>query len=212
MKRRRIFLIRHGETPSNAKRVFQIPETPLSDRGRLQAAALAERLGGEPIERVIASDYERAAHTGRLVAGAAGVELELEPLLRERNFGDLRGRAYADVDGDPFRDGYAPPGGESWADFHGRADRAWSELVDRLAGATGDVALVTHGLVCRAFVDRCFEAGDWLHAAPPGGLAFANTSVTIVGAEAPFAVERVGCVEHLEAAGLAPASRDAALA
>jgi hypothetical protein len=32
-----IFIIRHGETPGNAARVVQTPETPLSARGVRQA-------------------------------------------------------------------------------------------------------------------------------------------------------------------------------
>lgn len=204
---RRIHLIRHGETPSNAARVFQVPETPLSERGRAQAEAVARRLAGHTIGMVVASDYERAAHTGRLIAAAAGVALELEPLLRERNFGALRGRAYADIEGDPFRPGYAPPEGESWDSFHERSDRAWSAVVERAAECEGDLAVVTHGLVCRRFADRWLDAREILRSAPAGGLAFANTSVTVIDAAPPHAIERLACTAHLDAPELL-ATRD----
>ena len=55
---------------------------------------------------------------------ATGARVEYEPLLHERNFGDIRGTAYADLDVDPFDPAYAPPNGESWETFHARVDRA----------------------------------------------------------------------------------------
>ncbi len=39
-----IFIVRHGETASNAARVVQTPETPLSDLGMAQARRLSRRL------------------------------------------------------------------------------------------------------------------------------------------------------------------------
>ena len=55
-----IFVIRHGETDLNAARVFQRPETPLSERGRRQAALLAIRLQPLGITRIVTSDLARA--------------------------------------------------------------------------------------------------------------------------------------------------------
>ena len=191
----RILVIRHGETASNAARVFQTPETPLSRRGVAQAEALAARLRAHPVGGVVASDFERAHHTARAVAAATGAPLESSTLLHERNFGDLRGTPYADVEGDPFRAGFTPPGGESWSDFHARVDRAWEWLIEVAERTDGELAVVTHGLVCGSLVERKLRlpAG----AASPRG--FANTSLTIAGAAPPFAVERLACVEHLDA-------------
>jgi broad specificity phosphatase PhoE len=41
-----ILLIRHGETDSNAARIVQTPDVPLSARGVAQAERLARRLAG----------------------------------------------------------------------------------------------------------------------------------------------------------------------
>lgn len=205
----RILVIRHGETPSNAARIFQTPETPLSDRGAAQADCLANRLAKFPIGLVLASDLERAHQTARAVVAASGARLELEPLLHERNFGDLRGTAYADVEGDAFASGYAPPGGESWEQFYERADRAWDAVLAAAARCQGDLAVVTHGLVCGAFLDRKLSTDPSTRSPEAGAHAFANTSVTIANATEPWLVERAGCVEHLagleQAADAAPA-------
>src|SRR5262245_44621786 len=138
-----IFLIRHGETPGNAARIVQTPDVPLSARGIAQAERLARRLEGEGIARILSSDLARAVMTAEHLRLATRARVELDPLLQERNFGDIRGTAYADLGFDMFEPGYAPPGGETWEVFHSRVDRAWA-LVQEVARATdGHLAVVT---------------------------------------------------------------------
>jgi len=59
---------------------------------------------------------------------------------------------------------------------------------------SGVLVVVSHGLVIRAMLEA--------HARLPGGAALpermGNTSVTVVGAEAPFAVTVLNCTAHLE--------------
>ncbi|MCP3984280.1 MAG: histidine phosphatase family protein [bacterium] len=193
-----IYLIRHGETALNASGVMQSPETPLSENGLAQAERLGARLLAEDIAHILASDYARAAMTADAVQRATGVALDSEPLLRERNLGDLRGRAYAELDFDPFAEGYAPPNGETWEAFHERVDRAWEQVVGLAARTDGNLAVVTHGLVCRSVVLRLAEAGQ----APTSGYGWFNTSVTILDQEPPFKVHLLNCARHLEDAEL----------
>ncbi len=119
-----IFLIRHGETAGNANRVLQLPETPLSERGIAQAERLGARLAGDGITRIMSSDFARVERSELEIETATGVTIEIEETLRERNFGDLRGRPYSEV-GDVFAEGFEPPGGESWETFYERAERSW---------------------------------------------------------------------------------------
>src|SRR6266850_653297 len=189
-----IVLVRHGETASNAERVLQHPETPLSERGLVQARRVAQRLARTRVARILASDYARALTTAELIRDACGAPLEIDPELRERNFGDLRGRAYADLGFDPFAPGYTPPAGESWEDLHRRVDRLWERMCARAAGLAGDLVLVTHGLVCHSLVSRRIDRGS---AAYTEG-RFANTSVTIVDAAPPWRLQLLGCVAHLD--------------
>ena len=189
-----IFLIRHGETAGNAARVVQMPETPLSARGLLQAERLSRRLASERIERILTSDYARAAMTAEALRKATGASVSVYPELRERNYGDLRGRPYTEVGDYILMEGYEPPNGEGWEVFHARVDRAW-ELVRRdVDSSSGHVAVVTHGLVCYSLVLR------HLHL-PDGGDAptrFGNTSLTVVEPDRPWTVERLACCAHLE--------------
>ena len=189
-----IFVIRHGETPGNAARVFQTPDTPLSARGARQAERLARRLADEGIGHILASDLARAAMTAEHLQAATGAPVTHDPLLQERNFGDIRGTAHADVDADVYAPEYAPPGGEDWATFHARVVRAWARIREAAIATRGHLAVVTHGLVCFSLVRNHF-------ALPPGEtvpMHFGNTAITLVDAAPPWTVRRLNCTAHLE--------------
>jgi broad specificity phosphatase PhoE len=195
-----LFLIRHGETVGNASRTVQLPDDPLSPRGVVQAERLARRLAAEGIAHILSSDLARARTTAEHLQRATGAPLTFEPLLQERNFGDLRGTPYADLGFDMFEPDYAPPNGESWPVFHTRVDQAWAR-VQALAAATGGrLAVVTHGLVCRSLAANHLIL-------PDGEIAperWENTSLTIVDWPAPWRVLLLNCVTHLEGLDAAP--------
>ena len=189
-----IFVARHGETELNAARVIQMPTTPLSARGRRQAERLAGRLAPLGIARILTSDYLRAVETAEAIAARSGAAIVVDPLLRERDFGDIRGTPYNELGRDPFAPDYHPPNGESWSMFHARVAAAW-ELVARTAAATpGNLAVVTHGLVCGALVER--------HLALAAGTSvpslWGNTALTEIDAAPPWSVRTLACVAHLD--------------
>ena len=194
MAARSIFLIRHGETAGNAGRVLQFPDIPLTARGQEQAARLGKRLAGEGVGGILSSDMTRAAMTAEAVARATRLPITFEPLLHERNFGDIRGKQYDELGFDPFALDYAPPNGESWDVFHARVDRAWQRICEVADATPGHLAVVTHGLVCRSIAAR--------HVALADGLVvperWENTSVTIIGARDPWRVDLLNCCAHLE--------------
>src|SRR6185369_6866034 len=108
-----ILLARHGETDWNVERRVQgHSDTPLNDRGRQQACALAEELAGESIDAVYSSDLLRAHETARIVAEQRGLGVTSIRDLRERHFGTWEGltdeeifERYPDVlDGGPWGD------------------------------------------------------------------------------------------------------------
>lgn len=189
-----IFLIRHGETVGNASRVVQRPDNPLSPRGIAQAERLARRLARERIGRVLSSDLARAAATAEHLRRATGAPLSFDPLLHERNFGDLRGTPYANLGFDMFEPDYEPPNGESWPVFHARVDRAWARVQEVAAATDGHLAVVTHGLVCRSLAARHLILPDG-ESAPE---RWDNTSLTVVDCPAPWHVRLLNCVAHLE--------------
>ena len=195
-----IFLIRHGETLGNASRTVQHPDNPLSSRGVAQAERLAERLEREGLTAILASDFARAAQTAEVLGRVIGLPVRHDPLLEERNFGDIRGTPYAELGFDMFAPGYAPPNGETWEVFHARVDRAWALVQARAAATDGHLAVVTHGLVCRSLAAR--------HLLLPVGVEvperWENTSVTIIDHPAPWRVRLLNCVAHLDDLAVQP--------
>ncbi len=201
-----IFLIRHGETVGNAGRIVQKPDSPLSPRGLLQAERLGARLVGARIAHILSSDLARAAATSDSLRRATGAAVEYEPLLHERNFGDLRGTPYADLDFDAFAPDYEPPNGESWEVFHARVDRAWARVQAVAAATEGPLAVVTHGLVCRSLAARHLVLS-------PGTVAperWENTSLTVVEGPAPWRVSLLNCGAHLDGLIVSPDGNTAA--
>ena len=84
-----MILVRHGQSEFNA--VFSvtrvdpgIPDPKLTEEGRRQAAAAAEALRGAGVRRLIASPYRRALETASIIADGLGLEVTIEPLVRER--------------------------------------------------------------------------------------------------------------------------------
>ena len=195
-----IFLIRHGETIGHASRIVQHPDAPLSPHGVAQAERLARRLAQEGVAHIVASDYARARTTAEHLQWATGVALTIDPLLRERNFGDLRGTPYADLGFDMFAPGYAPPNGETWEMFHARVDRAWVRVQALATRTDGNLAVVTHGLVCRSLAGRHLALTDGTTAPE----RWENTSVTIVECPAPWRVRLLNCIAHLDGLDKAP--------
>jgi len=188
-----IIVVRHGETALNAARVVQPANTPLNERGVRQAGLVAPRLGKlEPVH-ILCSDLERTRMTAEPLERLTGLRVEYSPLLQERNFGDIRGRPYAELGEEIFRDDYAPPNGETWDVFHARIDRAWAMVVKRRAEVAGNLIVVTHGLVCRSLVERHLQRTDG-----DGPLRWLNTSVTVADADAPHHVRVLNDTEHLD--------------
>jgi broad specificity phosphatase PhoE len=188
-----ILLVRHGETAGNASRILQRVDVPLNERGIRQAELLARRLFNHGFVHIVCSDLLRARMTAAPLAARSGIAVEESPLLQERNFGDLRGMPYAELTENPFGPDFAPPNGEDWPTFHARVADAFDFIVSRRRSVNGTLVVVTHGLVCRALVER--------HALLPEGVAapehFDNTGVTVLHEGSPHAVSLINCTRHL---------------
>lgn len=190
-----VILVRHGETALNAARVMQPADTPLSERGQIQARAVAQRLAKQGgIGAIVSSDLPRAWLTAAPIAAALGLPVRASASLQERNFGDLRGRPYDTLGFDPLIMDAAPPGGESAADFMQRLHQAFEHLLLLHAAQTGDLVVVTHGLAIRTLLAGPLQVGP----EPLHDLHLANTSVSIFDAAPPHALQLLNCTRHLD--------------
>lgn len=192
-----ILIVRHGETNSNARRIIQTPDIPLSNRGNDQAQSLARRVGELGVTRIISSDYLRTQQTAEHVASATNLEVQYTPLLRERNFGDLRGIPYEELAHDPFdiESDYIPPNGESWIVFNQRVADAWQHVAKEASTTQGKLLVVTHGLVCRSLYQRLFNIPSDVKDLSNYG----NTALSEVGVIEPWTMNLLNCTAHLQA-------------
>ena len=174
---RELWLFRHGETEwSRSGAHTGRTDLPLTDAGRERAAAIGRYVGGRQFALVLTSPLQRARETCAL-AGYSDVA-QIEPDLREWDYGDYEGRTTADIrKEDPgwflWSDGV--PNGETVGEVAARAEA----VIDRAMKAAGDVALFAHGHVLR-ILTAC-----WLELPPGDGRLFALStgSVSVLGYE-----------------------------
>jgi broad specificity phosphatase PhoE len=177
-----LVLVRHGESEGNAARqLLGRSESPLTPRGRADAAVLGARLG--PVSRLVASPLGRARDTAQALG--LDVPVEVDERWIEVDYGELEGRALRDVPAelwsrwraDPM---FRPPDGESLAEVGARVRDACAELFGRDgegARAGADVVVVSHVSPIKAAVAWALGAGDdivWR-------LYLATASITRIG-------------------------------
>jgi broad specificity phosphatase PhoE len=151
-----ILLARHGESDWNrAKRWQGFADRPLTELGREQAVALADRLRDTELDAVYSSDLQRARETAEIVARSKGLRVEVVRDLREVDVGSWSGLTRAEAE-DRCPDAYARwlQGGEGWDD-----GETYAEMSRRVVGAilriaeqheNGRVLVVAHGGSIRA--------------------------------------------------------------
>jgi broad specificity phosphatase PhoE len=169
-------LVRHAETEwTLSGQHTGRTDIPLTQRGRLAAAALAPRLAGHEFDLVLVSPSTRALETCELCGLAQQAQVR-EDLL-EWDYGDFEGLTTAEIRQQrPYwsmwRDG--PPGGEGVAEVGARADRVIAEV--REACRT---AVFSHGHMLRVLGAR------WVELEPADGskLGLSPGSVSLLGYE-----------------------------
>lgn len=189
-----IYLIRHGQTNGNRDRIVQMPDTPLSDLGHQQAKQLAQRFRSISIGNIICSDYIRTQQTAMPLCSLKQSPFTLQPLLRERSFGDLRGRSYADIDADFFAEGYSPPNGETHPQFVQRVNLAWDFILTTYQDTVGSLIIMTHGLVLREIIKQHLIVDNSMQPMSD----FQNTSITEVDGSDKKTVLRFCDAQHLD--------------
>ena len=172
-----LFAVRHGETDWNRIRRLQgHTDTALNDTGVEPAARLAAALARESSAAIHSSDLKRALATAEPVATALGLAVRQSPLLRERNYGLLEGKTFAEIvehfpeeaERLKLRDAsHRMPSGESQQEFFERVVGAVRAIAveeerdamrNRVDARTGPrtVLVVTHGGV----LDMLYRAAN----------------------------------------------------
>ncbi len=176
-ERRRIWLVRHGETEwSKSGQHTGRTDIPLTPGGEQQGKALGRHLAGRRFVLVLTSPLGRARETCRLAGFAAGAQVTDD--LCEWNYGVYEGRTTADVRVE--QPGWSiwtttVPQGETVEQVGERARR----VIARAEGVNGDVAFFAHAHILRIL------AACWIGLPPIHGrnLTLGTASISVLGYE-----------------------------
>ena len=137
-----LLLTRHGQAVAANVMLGGQLDIRLTEEGRSEAEALARRLAGVRVDRIISSPMLRSVETAQAIA--TGRPVEVDERLRELNYGRWENLTYAEIEArdpdlrnrwehDPA--GTHSPDGESGDDVAGRA---LGFLVDLLGAELGE--------------------------------------------------------------------------
>jgi len=180
-----LYLVRHGETEWNADRRFQGQrDTPLSEKGRMQAGIVARALAERQFSALYSSDLSRAAETAEIIADPHGLSPLHDIRLRELSFGEWEGLSLLEVTerwpemaaawrADSLRT--RPPGGETPEGIRQRVAVFIDEIIMRHPD-DHSVCIVGHGGSLRALVAHVLSADLSIYRA----LHLDNCSISII--------------------------------
>ena len=87
-----IYVVRHGQTDYNVKKVFQGHiDIPLNETGEKQALETASKFRNIDVDMILVSPLQRALQTAQPISQITGVPITIEERLIERSFGDMEG-------------------------------------------------------------------------------------------------------------------------
>jgi len=153
-----ILLVRHAHTDAAGKRLMGwTPGVHLNERGRTEAARLAERLQATPVGAIYSSPLERCRETAAPLAKARGLPVRIRRALTEVGYGDWTGWSISSLRRTKLwrQVMLAPstvrfPGGESLLEVQ---ERAISEVLRIAQAHPRDVVVVlSHADVIRLLV------------------------------------------------------------
>ena len=132
-------LLRHGEHELG-RRVLagRMPGVGLSERGRAEIAAVAERLAGEGIAGLYSSPLQRTRESAEIVGARLGLPVVFHDDLIELDFGEWTGSTFDAIRADPRWEPWRTqrslasiPGGESMREVQRRAVEAMMEISEQ---------------------------------------------------------------------------------
>lgn len=203
-----IYLVRHGETEWNVRRLIQgHHDSKLTPVGITQARVLGESLRQIHFDAIFSSDLYRAQHTAELITLERKLAVQTTKLLRERMFGHFEGKTFEEYNqelrdllqqqeslSDEHRKAFKlAPDVESDAEVISRFITSLREIAVAYAGKT--VLVVSHGGCIRQFLMHIGFAP--YRSLPPG--AVGNTAHIVLESDGvEFTIKQVDGVKKEE--------------
>ncbi len=158
-----VLVVRHGLTAATGTALAgRTPGIPLDDRGRGQAAALAERLAQVRLDAIVSSPLDRCAQTAAAIAArqSPAAQVATDERLIEVGYGDWTGQSLRKLSREPlWRVVQAHPsavtfpgdGGETLPDIQRRAVAGIRDWNSRL-GPEAVYLICSHADVIKAIL------------------------------------------------------------
>lgn len=157
-----LILVRHAEPATPAPGEVGPEDPPLCERGRNQAARVADWLARDALDRIVSSPARRARETAEATAARFGLEVAIDDRLRDA---ESAGAAYVPIEIARERDPESYRARiEAYRDasrlgsIAARVNASLDEWAARHRG--GCVAVFCHGSVINAFAVRVLGLGD----------------------------------------------------
>ncbi|MBM3708925.1 MAG: histidine phosphatase family protein [Actinobacteria bacterium] len=165
-----IFLIRHGNTEFNEKKLFRGHfDVPLDSAGIKQAEKTGKFLKDINLNIIYSSPLSRAYRTAEIIKKYQknNIEIIKEDGFKDLNFGEWEGKDYDEAKllypeifdkwiKEPFK--ASIPGGET---LYNAQNRSWETLKEIVARDTGSVlAIVTHRVINKLLILKMLDIGE----------------------------------------------------
>ncbi len=197
-----IYVVRHGESESNAKATFtgQL-NPPLSNTGLKQADCVTSFFDGIHIDAIYSSDLQRACRTVEGVAKRKKLFINTTEKLREINAGSWHGIAFKDIKriygaafdmwkSEPWN--FVFPEGESTLELGNRVYNEIQNIAEKHKNET--VLISTHSTPMRVFISKVRTGGF----EAMGDVALKNGSITkLTYQDGAFSIKDFGITDHL---------------
>ncbi|MDO4436866.1 MAG: histidine phosphatase family protein [Coriobacteriaceae bacterium] len=161
-----LYLVRHGKTMFNEKRVIQgWCDAPLTTEGEQQAA----RIGRYFLQENITFDHAYTStltRTQQTMERITDMPYDRVEDLREWGFGAFEGERVDLMPPFPWVDFYVPFGGEAQLDVRKRVCNALTDIMSRPDHEK--VLVVSHGSACREFLTQWVPDGGYDRGGVPG--------------------------------------------
>lgn len=157
----KLYVVRHGETDWNIENRTQGAKNdlPLNDKGKAQAAALAQRFKNIEVDYIYSSDLKRAYQTAYEISIVKNVKINTDSRLREMNFGIWEGLTSKDIAekyGSIFEvwrsnpKECSIPDGETLLMLQERVLKSIDEIINNHKGK--NIVIVSHGITCKVLI------------------------------------------------------------
>ena len=134
----RVYMVRHGESEGNAKRlIYGWQDYELTEKGEEDARSCAAQLATAGFERCYTSELRRAWHTAKICTEGRGVPVVRLRALNEQFMGEYEGKPFAEFlqergeEAERMLEDWSQavlPGGESFGGVYRRVASAAEEI------------------------------------------------------------------------------------